>query len=128
MANMTEYGDVVIDVRDALRERIRAALQAGIPFECLCVDPGLGFAKTTPQSLQLMRRVGEFGELGRPILAGPSRKSFIGHVLDAEVTDRVEGTAGAVAWLAGNGAHVVRVHDVREMVRVVRMVDAIRHA
>jgi len=64
----------------------------------------------------------------RPILAGPSRKSFIGHVLDAEVTDRVEGTAGAVAWLAGNGAHVVRVHDVREMVRVVRMVDAIRHA
>jgi dihydropteroate synthase len=128
MAKLTEYGDVVVDVRDALRQRLQAALQAGIPFECLCVDPGLGFAKTTPQSLQLMRRVGEFGELGRPILAGPSRKSFIGHVLDAEVTDRVEGTAGAVAWLAGNGAHVVRVHDVREMVRVVRMVDAIRHA
>jgi len=73
-----------------------------------------------------MRDIGRFAELGRPLVAGPSRKSFVGRATGTEVTDRLEGTAGAVAWLAAHGAHIVRVHDVPQMGRVVRMVDAIR--
>jgi dihydropteroate synthase len=72
-----------------------------------------------------MRDVAAFMHLGRPLVVGPSRKSFIGKALGTEVDQRMEGTAGAVAWLAGQGAHVLRVHDVQEMVRVVRVVDAI---
>jgi len=126
MATMTEYVDVVQDVKEALRAWIGAAIEAGVPEDRLAIDPGLGFAKTADQSLTLMREIGRFAELGRPVVAGPSRKSFIGRATGTEVDDRVEGTAGAVAWLAAHGAHVVRVHDVRQMIRVVRMVDAIR--
>jgi dihydropteroate synthase len=128
MRDLTDYADVVAEVRAFLRERLEAAVDAGIEWERLCVDPGLGFAKTADQSLALMREIGAFLDLGRPVLVGPSRKSFIGNVLDTEAHDRLEGTAGAVAWLAAAGAHIVRVHDVREMVRVVRVVDAIRAA
>ena len=126
MRSLTDYNDVVEDVRTWLGGRIDAAVAAGIDRERLAVDPGLGFAKTADQSLTLMREIGRFAELGRPVVAGPSRKSFIGRATGTEVDDRVEGTAGAVAWLAAHGAHVVRVHDVRQMIRVVRMVDAIR--
>ena len=128
MNDLVDYADVVGEVRTHLAERADAAQAAGIDRDRLCVDPGLGFAKTTPQSLLLMRRVDAFLDLGLPVLVGPSRKSFIGHVLEADVDDRVEGTAGAVAWLAARGAHIVRVHDVRHMVRVLRVVDAIRAA
>jgi dihydropteroate synthase len=128
MTKLTHYDDVVGEVRDYLRRRVEVAVEAGIAWEALAVDPGLGFAKTTPQSLLLMKETSAFLDLGRPILVGPSRKSFIGHVLDTEVTERLEGTAGAVAYMAANGAHIVRVHDVLEMVRVVRVVDAIRAA
>jgi dihydropteroate synthase len=128
MQELTDYQDVVADVKAWLARRVAAAVSAGIERERLAVDPGLGFAKTADQNLLLMRDVAAFAGLDRPILVGPSRKSFIGRILDAEVDDRVEGTAGAVAWLVANGAHIVRVHDVREMVRVVRVVDAIRSA
>jgi dihydropteroate synthase len=128
MTKLTHYDDVVGEVRDYLRRRVEVAVEAGIAWEALAVDPGLGFAKTTPQSLLLMKETSAFLDLGRPVLVGPSRKSFIGHVLDTEVTERLEGTAGAVAYMAANGAHIVRVHDVLEMVRVVRVVDAIRAA
>jgi len=128
MQQLTDYVDVVREVHEALAERIRAAVAAGIDEERLAVDPGLGFAKTAEQSLLLMREIGRFADLGRPVVVGPSRKSFIGAVLGTEVHDRLEGTAGAVAWLAANGANVVRVHDVPQMTRVVRMVDAIRSA
>lgn len=128
MQQLTVYDDVVGEVRDVLAERVRAAVAAGIDEACLAVDPGLGFAKTGPQSLLLMREIARFADLGRPVVAGPSRKSFVGAVLGTEVHDRLEGTAGAVAWLAANGTNVVRVHDVPQMVRVVRMVDAIRGA
>jgi dihydropteroate synthase len=128
MQQLTDYDDVVEDVRAYLGERIEAAAGAGIERERLAIDPGLGFAKTTDQSLLLMKEVGAFAELGRPLLVGPSRKSFIGDVLGTDVRERMEGTAGAVAWMAGRGAHVVRVHDVKQMVRVVRVVDAIRRA
>jgi dihydropteroate synthase len=117
---------VVAEVKGYLAERAQAAVQAGIERERLAVDPGLGFAKTEQQNYVLMRDIAKFLDLGRPVLVGPSRKSFIGKVLGTEVDQRLEGTAGAVAWMAGQGAHVVRVHDVKEMVRVLRVVDAIR--
>ncbi len=119
------YDDVVADVRAYLGDRVDAAVRAGIERERLCVDPGIGFGKTLQHNLALLRRIGEFAELGRPVMVGPSRKSFLGKILGTDVDDRLEGTAGAVAWVAGHGAHIVRVHDVREMVRVVRVVDAI---
>ena len=125
MQQLTDYDDVVTEVKEYLRGRLRAAIDSGIEEERLVVDPGLGFAKTTPQSLLLMRDVASFFDLGRPVLVGPSRKSFIGDVLGTEVTERTEGTAGAVAWMVAEGAHIVRVHDVNTMVRVVRVVDAI---
>jgi dihydropteroate synthase len=128
MTELVDYQDVVGEVKEYLRGRIDAAVDAGIGWETLAVDPGLGFAKTTPQSLLLMKETATFLDLGRPLLVGPSRKSFIGHVLDTEVTERLEGTAGAVAYMVARGAHIVRVHDVKEMVRVVRVVDAITHA
>jgi len=126
MQQLTDYVDVVAEVRAYLAERVEAAVEAGIEQAHLGVDPGLGFAKTERQNYMLMRDIAAFGELGRPVVVGPSRKSFIGKVLGTEVDQRMEGTAGAVAWMAGQGAHVVRVHDVREMVRVVQVIDAIR--
>ena len=121
------YVDVVREVRAYLADRVGSAVAAGIERERLAVDPGLGFGKTYQHNLTLMRDIGAFLDLGVPVVVGPSRKSFIGAALgDLPMDQRLEGTAGAVAWLAGHGAHVVRVHDVTEMVRVVRMVDAIR--
>lgn len=128
MQDRPHYDDVVREVRDLLAERIDAAVAAGVERERIAVDPGLGFGKTTEHSLRCMAEVAEFGALGRPVLVGPSRKSFVGAVLATEVDDRLEGTLGAVALMVARGAHVVRVHDVRETVRVVRMVDAILRA
>jgi dihydropteroate synthase len=128
MTKLVDYEDVVGEVKEYLRGRVAAAVEAAIPWESVAVDPGLGFAKTTPQSLLLMKETATFLDLERPLLVGPSRKSFIGHVLGTEVTDRVEGTAGAVAYMAAQGAHIVRVHDVKEMARVARVVDAIARA
>jgi dihydropteroate synthase len=129
MQQAPHYDDVVAEVRAYLAERVRAAEDAGIGRERLCVDPGLGFGKTERHSLRLMKEVDALLEIGRPVLVGPSRKSFIGHVLGgAEVTDRVEGTLGAVAYMVARGAHIVRVHDVREVARAVRVVDAIVRA
>ena len=122
------YGDVVDDVHAYLDGRIEAAVAAGIHRDRICIDPGIGFGKTLEHNLRLMKDIREFAELRRPVLVGPSRKRFIGTLLDVEVDERVEGTAAAVAWLAAHGVHVVRVHDVKEMVRVVRVVDAIEGA
>jgi dihydropteroate synthase len=128
MRELTDYDDVVADVRAYLHARMDAAVAAGVDPGRLCIDPGIGFAKTPEQSLLLLREIESFFSFRRPVLVGPSRKSFIGHVLDVDVDERLEGTAAAVAWCASKGVDVVRVHDVREMVRVVRVVDAIRTA
>jgi dihydropteroate synthase len=125
MQEAPHYDDVVAEVRSYLAGRLEAAAAAGIQQESLCVDPGLGFGKTEQHNLRLMRDVHALLELGRPVLVGPSRKSFVGSVTGTEAGERLEGTAGAVAYMASRGAHIVRVHDVREMTRVVRMVDAI---
>jgi dihydropteroate synthase len=128
MQKAPSYEDVVAEVHEFLRERIEVAELAGIDSERLCIDPGVGFGKTLEHNLSLMRYIDALLDLGRPVVVGPSRKRFIGTLLDLPEDERVEGTAGAVAWLVARGAHVVRVHDVREMVRVVRVVDAIARA
>jgi dihydropteroate synthase len=123
------YDDVVREVREYLGARLDAAVDARIGRDRLCIDPGLGFGKTYEHNLELMREIESFVDLGAPVLVGPSRKSFIGKALgDAPMEERLEGTLGAVAWLAGHGAHIVRVHDVGPTVRVLKIVDAIRAA
>jgi dihydropteroate synthase len=122
------YDDVVADVHEYLRERIEAAEFAGIEAERIVIDPGIGFGKDLDHNLELIHRIDAFLDLGRPILVGPSRKRFIGSLLDLPEGERVEGTAAAVAWMVARGAHVVRVHDVKEIVRVVRVIDAIARA
>jgi dihydropteroate synthase len=122
------YDDVVSDVRLELSEMVTAAKHAGIDESNVVVDPGLGFAKTPEQSLELLRRVSELRGLGYPLVVGASRKRFVGHVLGADVDDRLEGSLAACAWCAMHGVEMVRVHDVRETRRVVDMVGAIRDA
>jgi dihydropteroate synthase len=122
------YDDVVAEVREFLSGRVAAAGEAGIPPDRVCVDPGIGFGKTLGHNLLLLRHVDALRELAAGIVVGPSRKAFVGALTGAGVDDRVEGTAGAVAWLAAKRVDVVRVHDVREMARVVRVVDAIARA
>ena len=121
----TRYADLVPDVIGALKRRCEAAVEAGVNRENVILDPGMGFGKTAEHNLEILRRLGEFSVLGRPLLMGMSRKSTIGYVLDLPVEERVEGTAATVALSIANGADVVRVHDVKEMVRVARMSDAV---
>lgn len=129
MQEAPTYDDVVAEVSAYLRQRVEAALFAGVDLACIAVDPGIGFGKDLGHNLALLRHLDALGALLRPVVVGPSRKRFIGAILDdAPVEDRLEGTAAAVAWSAASGAHVVRVHDVREMARVVRVVDAIAAA
>ena len=118
-----QYSDVVREVRDYLREGTRLAQERGV--NQIFVDPGIGFGKNLEHNLELLRRLREFHALGYPVLVGPSRKSFIGTVLDLPVTERLEGTAAAVASAIMNGASVVRVHDVKPLKRVAAMMDAI---
>jgi dihydropteroate synthase len=121
------YLDVVAEVIGYLRERCDAAVEAGIERDRLCVDPGIGFGKDLAHNLELLRATARLREeLELPLLMGPSRKRFIGTLTGVDdPADRVEGTAGAVAWCAAQGADLVRVHDVEAMRRVVRVVDAI---
>ncbi len=121
----TTYGEIVPEVIDSLRSGMKLALDAGVAWENIIIDPGIGFGKTLEGNLELMRRLGELRALGRPILLGTSRKSMIGLVLDLPPDQRLEGTAATVALGIANGVDMVRVHDVLPMVRVSRMTDAI---
>ena len=120
-----QYADLVPDVITGLRRIADHALAAGIPEQNIILDPGIGFGKTADHNLELLRRLPEIRSLGYPLLLGVSRKSTIGRVLALPEDDRVEGTAAAVAMSIAGGADIVRVHDVKEMVRVARMTDAI---
>lgn len=113
------------ELMDSLKRSIQLALDVGVEWDKIIIDPGIGFGKTVEQNLEIVRRLSELRSLGRPILLGTSRKSFIGHVLDLPVEQRLEGTAATVAIGIANGADIVRVHDVGQMVRVVRMSDAL---
>jgi dihydropteroate synthase len=128
MQEAPHYDDVVGEVHEYLRQRIEAAELAGIDPDRIAIDPGIGFGKDLDHNLQLMHGVDALLDLGRPVSVGPSRKKFIGTILDLPEEERVEGTVGAVVWMVARGAHLVRVHDVREVVRAVRVSDAIARA
>ena len=117
--------DVIGDITAGLLESLRIAGEHGLPRERVIVDPGFNFGWTEEQALEMLRRLGELRTLGRPILVGTSRKSTIGAVLGLPVEERLEGTAATVALSIASGADIVRVHDVKEMVRVARMADAV---
>ena len=118
-------GDVIEDVRNGLRRGIALAEAAGVKREQIIVDPGFGFGWGPVQNYNLLRRLGELRDLGRPLLIGTSRKSAIGYVVDRPANQRAYGTAATVALGIQQGADIVRVHDVEEMVQVVRVSDAI---
>lgn len=115
------YDDVINEIKQFFRERIEFAKVNGIREENIIIDPGIGFGKRVEDNLKILRRLGEFKEFGRPILVGPSRKSFIGGAKE----DRIWGTAGAVSVAVMNGADIIRVHDVAEMRQVVEVVNRI---
>jgi dihydropteroate synthase len=117
--------NIVSAVIEDLKRSIDLALDSGVPWENIIVDPGIGFGKTLEQNLELARRLDELKVLGRPILLGTSRKSMIGLILDLPPEQRLEGTAATIAIGIAKGADMVRLHDVREMIRVCRMSDAI---
>lgn len=123
--NGTEYSDLMGDVVEYFRGSLAKAREAGIDSNRIIIDPGIGFGKTVEQNLEAMRRLRELDCLGLPVLLGTSRKSMIGKTLDLPMDQRVEGTAATVALGIAYGVDIVRVHDVREMVRVARMTDAI---
>jgi dihydropteroate synthase len=125
MQRDTHYDDLISEVRHFLAGSIKLARQAGVSDEQMVIDPGIGFGKDVKGNLSLLRHLAEFRTLGRPILVGTSRKSFIGTVLGRNVDERLMGTAATVAVSLMQGARIFRVHDVREMRDIVDMTQAI---
>ncbi len=125
MQKNPSYVDLMGEIWEFLQERISMCRQMGIGEGKIIVDPGIGFGKTPEHNLEIIRRLSELASLGCPLLVGPSRKSFIGKTLDLSPEDRLEGTVAACVIAACNGANVLRVHDVKETVRVLSMADAI---
>jgi len=119
------YEDVIEEIKKYLSESIEIAKKHGIKDEHIIVDPGIGFGKKVEHNLQIIKRLREIKEMGYPVLLGPSRKSFIGAILELPPAQRVEGTLGACAIGIYNGADILRVHDVKEAKRVAKIVDAI---
>jgi len=124
MQQDTAYDDLMGELAFFLGAAVDRALEAGVGGDQIAIDPGIGFGKTTEHNLAILRHLPELAVLGRPILVGPSRKSFIGNVLDLPVEERLEGTLATVAYAVVQGARILRVHDVRPTVRVARMVEA----
>lgn len=126
MQQLTDYEDLIEDLLRYFQEQTQRAIASGIPPEHLMIDPGIGFAKTTPQNLTLLRELQRFRALGYPLLIGPSRKHFIGDVLNLpNPKDRVWGTAAVCCHAIAQGVEMVRVHDVGAMVQVCRMADVL---
>lgn len=122
------YADVVGEIAQFLRARVAAAEALGVDPTSILIDPGIGFGKRMEHNLELLRRLREFTELGRPMVVGVSRKGFIGRITGEDLASgRRFGTAAAVAWSIANGAAIVRVHDVEPMAQVARMIEAIQH-
>ena len=122
-----KYKDIVNEILDFFKIKIKIAIQSGINRSMIILDPGIGFGKTVDHNFELLSRLNEFNVLELPIMIGPSRKSFIGITLDLPPEDRVEGTAAAVSAGVMNGASIVRVHDVKSMKRVVKIIEKIRN-
>ena len=125
MRTLTDYRDVVTDIATFLRRRVDEIESAGHPKDSIVLDPGFGFAKTPEQNLVLLNRFEELSALGYPVLAGTSRKSFLGAILDVPETERIEGTVVTVAWAVSKGARIVRVHDVGPIAKAVKVAEAI---
>jgi dihydropteroate synthase len=123
--DIAKYTDLMAEVTSSLTASIETAVARGVPAENIIIDPGIGFGKSWRQELELIRRLDELRDLGYPVLLGPSRKSFIGMVLETPVSERLEGTEAAVAIGIAKGADIVRVHDVPQIVRICRVSDAI---
>jgi len=121
----TKYRDLVPDLLSSLKDSVRIAIEAGVPQDNIIVDPGIGFGKTPDQNLAVLARLNELKELDCPMLVGTSRKSTLGLLLDLPAEERVEATAATVSLAIAGGADLVRVHDVKEMVRVCRVTDAV---
>jgi dihydropteroate synthase len=119
------YDDVIAEVKGFLSERLAAALAAGIAGERVWLDPGIGFGKTAAHNMELLRRLGELRELGRPLVVGTSRKSFIGRVDDSGADERLGGTIASSVLAAAEGAEVLRVHDVAELRQALAVAAAI---
>jgi len=120
--------NVLSEIMSSLRKSISVAMDAGIEEDRIILDPGIGFGKTVQHNLQILKRLGEFRSMGFPILIGTSRKKFIGTILKLSVQESLYGTLATLAVSVMNGAHIVRVHDVREAVQIVTMCDAIRNS
>jgi dihydropteroate synthase len=126
MQKLTDYRDLIGEIREFLESRIAAAVAAGIDKSHIILDPGIGFAKNYSQNLEILQQLAKFRGLGCPILVGVSRKSFIGHILNQPLAkQRIWGTAAACTGAIANSADILRVHDVREMYDVCRVADAI---
>lgn len=127
MQQAPAYDDVTAEVSGFLNDRIIAAGIHGIDLDRILLDPGIGFGKTVEHNLELLRKLMELTVLGRPLVVGTSRKSFIGRITgEDQPSNRLFGTAASVAWSVANGAAIVRVHDVEPMMKVVKMIRAIQ--
>jgi len=121
------YDALIPEIIDYFRVGMKTAISAGVSKDKIIIDPGMGFGKTFDHNLEIINNLREFTFFEKPILVGPSRKAFIGKILgDAPATERLEGTAAAVSISIINGANVVRVHDVKEMVKVAKVADAVK--
>lgn len=123
--NDTSYNDFWKEVQQDMDESIRIALDAGVRKEQIWLDPGIGFGKTTAHNIEMMQHLKEFVDLGYPVLLGTSRKSLVGKVLGLPVPERLEGSLATVCFGVDRGCQVVRVHDVKETSRAVRMMDVL---
>nr|WP_050979094.1 dihydropteroate synthase [Bacillus methanolicus] len=123
--NNRDYSVFFRDVINDLYESITLVKNAGVQDDMIILDPGIGFAKDLTLNIEMMRNLDKLVALGFPVLLGTSRKSMIGHVLDLPVTERVEGTAATVCYGIQKGCQIIRVHDVKEMSRVAKMMDAL---
>lgn len=120
------YKDIMAEIKASLEESIQIAVESGLPAEQVIIDPGIGFGKTYPDNLTVLRRLDELQCLRRPVLLGTSRKSVVGLTLDLPVSERLEGTIATCVWGIAKGASILRVHDVKAVFRAARMCDAIR--
>jgi dihydropteroate synthase len=125
MQDDPRYEDVVDEVKAFLAERVEFAVREGVAEERIWLDPGIGFGKTVEHNLELLRRLGELRELGRPLVIGTSRKSFIGQIDGSSVGRRLGGTIASTVLAAAEGADVLRVHDVAELAQAMRVASAI---
>jgi dihydropteroate synthase len=126
MKSLCEYDNLICEIRNFLDNVAKKAVAAGVPRENIMLDPGIGFAKNTEQNIEIMREIEFFSKTGFPVLVGPSRKSFIGDILNrVDPRERIWGTAGAVAWLAMKKVAFIRVHDVKKMKDVIRVIQTV---